>query len=148
MTFSIIILNSGCSKKIKSYVCLGESVSSVEKFIQLQKDHYKDPKALTVSRRPDTIAYFVSDNLFQMENLMLFKNDTCYFQEPAIYCSPCADAAVEEILKDPRFNFIATDEVNYISTNDDGQKMVMRLSESNNQSKTCSKIMIQTIQER
>lgn len=74
-----------------------------------------------------------------MESLFLFREDTCYYQETKIYCSPCAEIVLEAILKDRRFKFEHLGGVNYRSKKK--KSIIMRI-ERDNENGTCSELKV------
>jgi len=74
------------------------------------------------------------------ESTFYFDNNICYFQEINIYCSPCADNMIEEILLDARYKFKAESDSRYLSEID--PTLIMQLKETNSNSETCDNIRV------
>ena len=64
----------------------------------------------------DTLFVLSFLNNTPFEGLYIFENDKCSFQELNIYCSPCADKAIDDIIDNKNYKFQAVDPINYLAS--------------------------------
>ncbi|MBK8850527.1 MAG: hypothetical protein IPN73_10265 [Saprospiraceae bacterium] len=129
---AFLILLSSCRSNIVP-VFIDAHRYEVNDFLNLKAGIYKKKKGKTkITTSKDTIVFYGSHDEMPLEILYLFKNDTCFYQEMNIYCSPCADFALNQLLNDKTYKFQALGKKNYVSTKD--KNIVMRLTESDHAS--------------
>ena len=133
--FCSLLLIAGCSPS-KSFVEVG---MSKEEVLNIYTDFFE---SYDVDHRisKDTILYGFYVKNQPVESIMLFKNDTCYYQEINMYCSICYDKAIRDILRDKRYNFEVLDAANYRSTKQ--PNIIMRIKDNPLKEESCSKIRI------
>ena len=131
----LILILLSCGRN-ESFLTVGESHEEVlYRYSSLLESKY------TLSRvSKDTIIFNYKQENQPFEGLMLFQNDTCYYQEINMYCSPCYDKAISRILKDKRYRFKPIDEANYSSVTK--PHIIMRMKDNTAKKETCSKIRI------
>ena len=88
----------------------------------------------------DSLLIFSKMDNNPLEILAIFKKDTCISQIMNIYCSPCAEKILDDILSDNKFKFHAVDEVNYISLSKQG--VVLRLKDKPTPQGNCNQVLI------
>ncbi len=136
----LVFLVSSCSSRYSSFLMIGEdydfTVKAYSELMLVNKN--------SLSLRKDTIQYkyYLGNSPFQ--TVMLFKDDKCYYQELNIYCSPCADVLLEDIINDGRYKFEALDALNYKATKSETQ-IILRLSNKNTDDVSCSNIKVNAI---
>lgn len=138
ITFAAIGLMMGCSPQISSLVFINEDYKTVQEFYS--NEYYSGSDFLKRYEVEDTIIIGFYHERQPMESLFIFENDTCYFQQTNIYCSPCADQSIEKILSDNRYKFKVIDAVNYRSEVD--PRIIMRLKRSTDEDGTCNELTI------
>lgn len=102
---------------------------------------------------PDIDLIISGDSLFVIskdyyrfyEILYLFDNGICHYQQMNVYCSPCAEQIIDEMLKDRFYDFEAIDEINYRSQKN--PRIIMRLRDQVQDTVSCSSISIHRIAE-
>lgn len=118
--------------KVKDYLFTAEG--------QLRKKDFK-VDALYIK---DTIIFSAISPIQHFEMIYLFKNDTCRYQEMILYCGPCTDKMMGDIVKDRDYEFKAVDKVNYISGIN--PKIILRLTEGvDKDSIRCNSISVRKI---
>jgi len=90
--------------------------------------------------KKDSLVVISQMNSQPFEAVFLFENDTCHFQRLKIYCSPCADKIVNNIVNDKNYKFEVLDPVNFVSRS--RENIVMRLKEQRDQDGDCNEISI------
>lgn len=120
---------------------VNESRESIDEFWSNAEDpeHYWHSYYTKVTLK-DSLFIILDGERQPMEVMYSFKGDTCIFQHMNLYCSPCAERAVNNILSDKRYRFKEIDGVNYISKNQKG--VVLRLGSSLKDDTVCSEIKI------
>ncbi len=132
-----------CSPKsttqIKSLALIGKDYKEIKENIPYSHGakYQETADADVVS---DTLIVLSYVNNAPFEGLFLFENDKCYYEKLNIYCSPCADQLVSDIMKDDNFDFVAIDNVNFISQKD--SSIVLRLKEKLTDIGNCNEITI------
>ncbi len=142
---SIVFFSIGCTPKAmkkfartvtghnsQSMVMVGESKSLVRRLILDFKAECGEN--FTFIDNGDTLGYSAQIEALPINAIFIFKDDINIYQELDVYCSPCADEMISFVLKDTRYNFKASDEVNYISTTEVNAIMRLREPEENDQS--------------
>ena len=138
------ILITSCTKNYESLIMIGQPRKNVISFINDYETYQqKSGSKSYLLDRNDTISYISYHENLPFELLYLFKSDTCSYQEANLYCAPCAEEAIEAILKDTKYKFKAADGSNYISQKN--TKIIMRHTKSNRDSLLCNKISVRKI---
>jgi hypothetical protein len=75
-----------------------------------------------------------------MDVMYLFKNDTCFYQQINLYCSPCAEVMLHRIIRDKRYKFEEIDGINYISRKQ--PNIVLRLGGNIKDENICTDIRV------
>lgn len=144
LSFSVIIitllLTVSCkSNRFHSLAVVGSSYDDV-RYIFTKGDSISPNPDIKMFEKKDSLVVLSYMNSMPFEAVFLFENDTCNFQRLKIYCSPCADKVVENIVNDKDYKFEVLDPVNYVSRTD--EKIVMRLKEQRDQVGDCNEISI------
>jgi|GEM_PF-4653713 len=141
--FVSLLMLFGCSDRITSYALVGESMTIAKaQHEEYRKFFQRSGGEFNSIIRKDTLGFSTYVRSQPIESISIFKNDTCVFQEINIYCSPCADKAVQQLLSDKRYKFEAVDERNYMSTTE--LNVIMRLK-SIEDSTSCSNVTIRSV---
>ena len=118
-------------------VYVGFTKNVVDRKLKRLSDDRKELKYYTKGEA----LIFISDIIDSpMELIFLFKNDTCYYQECIVYCSPCADKFTADILKDKNYKFRHIDGASYVSFVN--PKIVMRIGTNKKDTTSCNVIKI------
>lgn len=92
----------------------------------------------------DTIFFAAKSPIQHLELFYLFDNEICRYQEIKLYCGPCTDKMMADILKDKDYRFKAVDKVNYIS--EINPRIILRLTSGvDRDSVTCNSISVRKI---
>ncbi len=92
----------------------------------------------------DTIFFAAKSPIQHLELFYLFDNEICRYQEIKLYCGPCTDKMMAEILKDKDYQFKAVDKINYISQVN--PKIIMRMNTGvDKDSLMCNSISVRKI---
>lgn len=136
-----LFLFSSCSvnNKIRSLSVIGKGYHEVKEYMSLSNNVIKKVSN-NIDLDNDTLIVVSTMNNFPLEAVFLFENDECYYEEINIYCSKCADHAVNTIVNDKNYDFEAVDAVNYISKKD--KSIVLRLKEKLTADGNCNEITI------
>lgn len=138
LLITLIILS--CSPvRYNSLALVGKSYTDVHRIFSYD-DTLRNDSIIKMYRKSDSLVVLSFIKNTPYEAIFLFENDTCYYERLKIYCSPCADHVVEEILEDKDYNFEVIDPVNYISTKQ--TNVVMRLKEAIDENGNCNEISI------
>ena len=126
----------------QSSVMIGESRYYVDYVIDYLDDFYEGN--ITRINSGDTLGYVFFQDSIPFQSVFVLKNDTVAYQEMDIYCSPCAESLIDQILSDSRYHFKAIDEVNYTSTKK--IKAVMRLREPGSEVNACHRVRVRMVE--
>lgn len=139
---SLFLLIISCSPRYESLAMIGKDKKSI-KSVFMNDDLQTPNEGVEVFQSSDTLLIMSTMNELPYEALYLFENNVCYFQKLNIYCSPCADKAVAQIMEDKNYQFQPLDPINFISKID--SNVVMRLKEKLNDKGNCNEITIHKI---
>lgn len=103
---AFLILLSSCRSNIVP-VFIDAHRYEVNDFLNLKAGIYKKKKENQNNHLKGHHCFYGSHDEMPLEILYLFKNDTCFYQEMNIYCSPCADFALNQLLNDKTYKFQA-----------------------------------------
>ena len=117
---------------------VGETHETIVDLYEDSDDYFTDEFTHKYYSR-DTIMILFYQKQQPLETVFLLKNDTCYHQETKIYCSPCAQTSVEQLLNDKRYRFEKIDDVNYRSSID--PRIIMRLINKGDEN-VCTEVKI------
>ncbi len=135
---SIVILSISSCSNTTSFAFIGLSHKAV-------LDSFDDPSYFKgeftkryITKDTILIGFYQSNAPF--ETMYVFHNDTCYYQDTKIYCSPCAEKALEDILNDKYYKFVQIDHVNYMSST--YENVILRVKKEDIDIAACTELQI------
>lgn len=142
----VSVLMASCKGWVSSYAMVNESREGIEAiWSSMENPENRWHPYFKKADYNDTLLIILEGDIQPMEIMYVFKNDTCFYQQMNLYCSPCAERVVKKILKDRRYRFKEVDGVNYISKTQKG--VILRQGSSLKDDRMCSDIKIIRLEE-
>ncbi len=134
---------SSCFKSLNSALVVGDSFRTARNEFNYNMN-YKSEDSYQLRYRSDTLIILHQNEYRPLDIMCIFQDDICIYQEINVYCAPCADVMIDEILSDSNYKFEQLDAVNWKAKN---KEIILRVKDQSDTTKSCTKIIAHKIVE-